>query len=106
MPMYNLIEYSDIYSKASRCLWQSYRDGQALDSANSITDFLADNNNSIPFKFKEKARKTGNHGTKDVKVMVLLKNLSNFWSQNRNSNITSLKSIYLEYILGFSPICN
>ena len=56
MSMYNLTEYSDIYSKASRCLWQSYRDGQALDSTNSITDFLADNNNnnSSPFKFKEK----------------------------------------------------
>ena len=61
MPMYNLIDYNDIYSKASRCLWQSYRDGQALDSTNSITDFLADNNNnnnnnnnSSPFKFKEK----------------------------------------------------
>ena len=71
---------------------QKHQDEQALDSTNSITDFLADDNRK--------------HGTKDVKVMVLLKNLSNFWSQNRNSNITSLKSIYLEYILGFSPICN
>ena len=26
IPMYNLIEYSDIYSKASGCLWQYYRD--------------------------------------------------------------------------------
>ena len=26
MSMYNLIEYSDIYSKTSGCLWQYYRD--------------------------------------------------------------------------------
>ena len=26
MPMYNLIEYSDAYSKTSRSLWQYYRD--------------------------------------------------------------------------------
>ena len=27
MPMYNLIEYSDNYSKTSGSLWQSYKDG-------------------------------------------------------------------------------
>ena len=26
MPMYNLIEYSDAYSKTSGSLWQCYRD--------------------------------------------------------------------------------
>ena len=26
MPMYNLIEYGDNYSKTSGCLWQYYRD--------------------------------------------------------------------------------
>ena len=67
MSMYNLTEYSDIYSKASRCLWQYYRDEQALDSTNSITDFLADDNNSISFKFKEKARKIGNMAQKMLK---------------------------------------
>ena len=42
--------------------------------------FPADNNNSISFKFKEKNKgETGNNGTKDVNLMVTLKNLSNFW---------------------------
>ena len=27
MPMYNLTEYSDTYSKTSRGLWQYYRNG-------------------------------------------------------------------------------
>ena len=35
MPMYNLVEYSDTYSKTSkRCLWQYYRD----DPNNNITE--------------------------------------------------------------------
>ena len=32
MPMHNLIEYSDIYSKISGSLWQYYRDEPALDN--------------------------------------------------------------------------
>ena len=49
MPMYNLIEYSNNYSKASGILWQYFRDQPAVDSngrivdftvANSVTDFL------------------------------------------------------------------
>ena len=31
MPLYNLIEYSDKYSKASRTLWQYDKDEQALN---------------------------------------------------------------------------
>ena len=34
MPMYNLIEYSDNYSKTSGSLWQYYKD----DPNNNITD--------------------------------------------------------------------
>ena len=33
MPMYNLLEYSDNYSKTSGSLWNDYRDG-VNDSAN------------------------------------------------------------------------
>ena len=39
----------------------------------------ADDNNSIPFEFKQQiAGQTGNGDTKDVEIMVLLKYLSNF----------------------------
>ena len=62
--MYNLIEYSNIYSETLESLWQYYRD---------------DNNNSILFKFKEKIKgRTGSKNTKDVEIMVPLKYLSNF----------------------------
>ena len=46
MPLYNLIEYSDNYSKISGSLWQPYRDEPALDNNNVIIDFLADSNNN------------------------------------------------------------
>ena len=35
MPMYNLIEYSDNYSKTSGSLWQYYKDEPQDNSANS-----------------------------------------------------------------------
>ena len=70
MPMYNLIEYSDNYSKTSGSLWQYYKD----DPNNNLTDFKS---------FKSKVKITGknpnNGNTKDVEIIVPLKYLSNFW---------------------------
>ena len=34
MPMYNLLEYSDIYSKTSGSSWQLYRDEPVLNNNN------------------------------------------------------------------------
>ena len=70
MPMYNLIEYSKIYSKTSGRLWQYYKD--------EPNDYLADSES-----FKSKVKITGNTpkdgNTKDVETIVPLKYLSNFW---------------------------
>ena len=44
--MYNLIEYSDTYSKTSKSLWQYYRDELALCDNGNIIDFLYDNNSN------------------------------------------------------------
>ena len=70
MPMYNLIEYSDNYSKTSGSLWKYYKDDP--------NDNLA---NSKSFKSKVKITgKTPNNGnTKDVEIIVPLKYLNNFW---------------------------
>ena len=70
MPMYNLIEYSDNYSKTSGSLWQYYKD----DPNDSLTG-------SKSFKSKVKIiGNTPNSGnTKYVGIMVPLKYLSNFW---------------------------
>ena len=79
MPLHNLIEYNDAYSKISG-LWQYYKDEPVLDNNGNIIDFPNDQNKSASFKFEQKI--TGqirNGGTKDVQIMVPLKYLSNFW---------------------------
>ena len=40
MSIYNLIEYSDNYSKTSESLWQYYRDEPALTDAGTILSYL------------------------------------------------------------------
>ena len=71
MSMYNLLEYSDTYSKTSVNLWQYYRVELALINDNFITDFPEDNNNSNSFKFKQKITgQTTNSGTNDVQIVV------------------------------------
>ena len=79
MPMYNLIEYSDNYSKTSGSLWQYCKDIPAVDNNNAIVNF-AENNATDSFNFKVKMTgQTGDDGTKNVEIMVPLKYLSNFW---------------------------
>ena len=70
MSMYNLIEYNNNYFKTSGILWQYYRD----DTNNNITE-------SEPFKYKIKitGKTPADGNTKNVKVAVPLKYLSNFW---------------------------
>ena len=59
---------------------QHYWDEPALNDDVEIIDFLANNNNSGSFKFKQKlAGQTGNGGKKDVKIMVSLNYVLNFW---------------------------
>ena len=70
MPMYNLIEYSNNYSKTSSSLWQYY--------IYEPNDNLADSES-----FKSKVKITGStpavDNTKDIKIILPLKYLSNFW---------------------------
>ena len=74
MLMYNLIKYTDKYSKTSGSLWHQYIDEPFLGANGAIADFLADNNNSALLKLKTKiAGRTGNDGTKNVKIRVPLK---------------------------------
>ena len=63
MPMYNLIEYSDNYTKTSRSLWQYYRD--------EPNDSLA-NSESFKFKVKITAKTPAADNEKDVEIMVPL----------------------------------
>ena len=78
MPMYNLLEYSKNYRKTTGSLWNYYRD----EPSNPLSS------NSESFKYKTNIiGKTpeDNDSLTDVKVVIPLKHLSNFW---RALNIT------------------
>ena len=78
MPMCNVIECSDNYSKTSGSLWQYCKDIPAVDNNNAIVNF-AENNLTDSFNFKVKMNgETGDDETKNVEIMVPLKYLSNF----------------------------
>ena len=81
MPMYNLIENSDNYSKTSGNLQQYYRDVPFLDDNDAIANFPSDNNDSASFKFKEKITGKTVTGTIYVEIILPLKYLSNFLTQ-------------------------
>ena len=70
MPMYNLIEYSDNYSKTSESLWQYYKD----DPNDNIAD-----SKSFQFKVKITGKTPDDGNTKDVEIIIPLKYLSSFW---------------------------
>ena len=79
MQMYNLIEYSDNYSKASGILFQYYRNVPAVDNDGAAIDFT-ESNLTGSFNLKVKLTgQTGNIGTKNVEILLPLKYLSNFW---------------------------
>ena len=70
MLMYNLIEYSNNYSKTSGSLCQHYRD----DPNDNIV-----NSESFKFKINITGKTLADGNTKDVKIAVPLKYLRNFW---------------------------
>ena len=78
MPMYNLIEYSDNYQDSSATLYQHKRDEPPDDIANNLTQ-----NNSTSFDYKIKLlgnpEVTNNIARRNVKIVVPLKYLSNFF---------------------------
>ena len=70
MPMYNLTEHSDNYSKTSGSLWQYHKD----DPNDNITQ-----SESFKYKIKITGKTPVDGNTKDVETIVPLKYLSNFW---------------------------
>ena len=79
MPMYNLIEYSDNYSKKSGSLWQYCKEIPAINNDGNITDFNGANATDS-FNFKTKITgQTNNNGIINVEIVVPLKYISIFW---------------------------
>ena len=80
MPMYNLIEYSDNYSKTSGSLWQYCKEIPAVNDDGDIVDFNGANaTDSFNFKAKITGQTDDDGEINNVEIMVPLKYLNNFW---------------------------
>ena len=79
MPMYNLIEYSDNYQDSSATLYQHKRDEPP--EANAINDLTTDTLSSFKYKVELLGNPVvdNNIARRNVKVVVPLKYLSNFF---------------------------
>ena len=81
MPMHNLLEYRKNYRKTIGSLWNDYRDQPSSTiGANNITYSIL-NSESFDYKvsFVDNGVTHDNLTKNDVKVVVPLKHLSNFW---------------------------
>ena len=80
MPMYNLIEYSDNYSKTSGILRQYCKDITAENNDGDIVIFNgANDTDSLHSKSKVIGMTNDDGDIENVEIIVPLKYLSNFW---------------------------
>ena len=102
MPICNLVENSDNYSKPSGSLWQYCKDLLTVNDNGNFFEFNGANTTD-PFNFKAKVTgKTDNNERIDnVEIMVPLKYLSNFWRTLE----MPLINCEVELILNWSANC-
>ena len=86
-PMYNLIKYSNNYSKTSGTLWQYCKDIPAVNNNGDVVEFNGANvTDSFNFESKITGH-TGGNRTTEVEIMVPIKYLSNFWTTLEMSSL-------------------
>ena len=74
MPKYNLIEYSDNYSKTSGSLWQYYKDIPAVNDDGNVVVFNGGNDtDSLNFKSNIIGKTNDDGDIKNVEIIVPLK---------------------------------
>ena len=85
MPIYNLLEYSHNYYMTLGSLWNYYRYEintsviEITNDSNMINNDKTITNKSFEYKKKIIGNTPDDNNTLNAKVVVLLKNLSNFW---------------------------
>ena len=77
-----------------------------MDDNGNVVDFTGANHNSKSFKYKQKITGgTGNSSTKNIKIMISLKCLSNFWRTLEmsliNCEINLILTWYKNYVIAF-----
>ena len=102
MPIYNLLEYSNNYSKTSGRLWQYCKDIPAVNNNDNVVDFNgANTTDSFDFKLKITGQTNDNGEINNVEIMVPLKYSSNFW----RSLEMPLVNFEVNLILNWSESC-
>ena len=102
MSMYNLIVYSNNYSKTSGNLWQYCKDVPAVNNNGDIIEFNgADATDSFNFKTKITGQTNNDGEINNVEIMISLKYLSNF----RRTLEMPLINCEFNLILTWSTIC-
>ena len=100
MPMYNLIEYSDNYSKTSGSLWQYCKEIPAVNNDGDIVDFNGANaTDSFNFKTKITGQTDDDGEINNIETIVPLEYLSNFW------RTLKMPLINCEVELFFDSVC-
>ena len=81
IPMYNLLEYSKNYRKATGSFWNYYRDepDSGLGGDSNNINFSIKDSKSFLYKTSIIGKLEGNSTEKKVEIVLPLKYLSNFW---------------------------
>ena len=81
MPIYNFIEYSENYSKATGRFWNFYRDkpNTGVGGASNSINYSIRDSKSFDYKPSIIGKLEGNSTEKEVEIVVSLKHISNFW---------------------------
>ena len=106
MPMYNLLEYSKNYEKASGSLFNYYRDEPnvaEIANDNGAINISIRNSKSFDYKTKIVGTLADNVLEKEVTIAIPLKYLGNFWRSLdiplTNCEITLILSWYKECVI-------
>ena len=72
MPMYNLLEYSQKYSKTTGSLLNYYRDepNSSVDGENDSINYSIENSKSFEYKTSITGKLEGNNTEKEVEIVV------------------------------------
>ena len=106
IPMYNLLEYSKNYKKTTGSLWNYYRDkpNSGIGGENNNVNYSVKDSKVFDYKTSITGKLKGIiNRTKDVKIVVLLKYLSNFWRKLNmpliNCKINLILTLYENCVL-------
>ena len=104
MSMYNLLQYSKNYKKATGSLWNYYSDEQSNPLSSNSKSFeykTSITRNTYNISVGEENYEENKVGKKEIEIVIPLKYLSNFWW---NLNIPLINS-EVELILTWSKNC-